>query len=237
MALMQRKNKIPPSTPAPYSHLSPRSRSPQRGRRRRSTSHSRSPPHLRRKSTSRSRSPAHIRGRSLSASRPWSPQGRQMSRSPSPQRDRQSTHSLSPSPVRDQRDASRPSSPLPVAGRKRSYSSSDEGLNHFVKAQKVSEGSGRPKASDYDDVAKEVILCATSIYRCLVSTSNAFPTPSEEGELIKLAWSRANEETSQEVPIALTPVISKVVRVFFFPNVIYILLICFVFRFPHAVVK
>ena len=34
-----------------------------------------------------------------------------------------------------------------------------------------------------------------------MSTSNAFPTPSEEQELIKYAWNRANEETSQEVPI------------------------------------
>ena len=78
------------------------------------------------------------------------------------------------------------------------------------------EGAGWPKASDYDDVAKEVTLCATAIYWCLVSTSNAFPTPSEEQELIKFAWNRANEETSQEVPIALTPVIAKVVSVFLY---------------------
>ena len=49
-----------------------------------------------------------------------------------------------------------------------------------------------------------------------MSTSNAFPTPSEEQELIKYAWNRANEETSQEVPIALMPVISKVVSVFLY---------------------
>ena len=116
--------------------------------------------------------------------------------------------SLSP-----QEDHSRsPSRPV-IGRRKRSYSSSEpeESLHQLVKAQKVSEGGGRPKASDYDDVAKEVILCATAIYRCLVSTSNAFPTPSEEGEMIKGAWNRANEATSQEVPIALTPVIAKVV--------------------------
>ena len=100
-----------------------------------------------------------------------------------------------------------PSSSPRVVGRKRSHSPSEP----FVKAQKVSEGGGRPKASDYDEVAKEVILHATAIYRCLVSTSNAFPTPSEEGEMIKAAWNRANDETLQEVPIALTPVIAKVV--------------------------
>ena len=115
----------------------------------------------------------------------------------------QVSHDPSPSP-----------SPSPrVVGRKRSRSPkrSLSPSEPFVKAQKVSEGGGRPKASDYDEVAKEVILHATAIYRCLVSTSNAFPTPSEEGEMIKAAWNRANDETLQEVPIALTPVIAKVV--------------------------
>ena len=78
------------------------------------------------------------------------------------------------------------------------------------------EGAGQPKASDYDDIAKEIILCATAIYWCLVSTSNAFLTPSEEQELIEFAWNRANEETSQEVPIVLMPVIAKVVSVFLY---------------------
>ena len=105
----------------------------------------------------------------------------------------------------------------------------------MVKAQKVSERGGHPKASNYDDIAKEVILCATAIYRCLVSTSNAFLTPSEEGEMIRDAWNRANEEMSQEVPIALTPVITKVVRV-----ILYYwkkTLVSFLFRFQHMVVK
>jgi hypothetical protein len=115
-----------------------------------------------------------------------------------------------------QRDASRSRSPSqPVIGQKRrSHSPSEDDVLQVVKAQKVSEGGGRPKASDYDDVSKEVILRATAIYRCLVSTSNAFPTPTEEGDLIKRAWSRANQETSQDIPIALTPVIAKVVSFF-----------------------
>ena len=54
---------------------------------------------------------------------------------------------------------------------------------NFVKAQKVKEGSGRPKASDYDEVTKEVILTATGIYSCLVSMSNAFPTPQKKRSL------------------------------------------------------
>ena len=94
------------------------------------------------------------------------------------------------------------------------------------------EGASQPKASDYDDVAKEVILCATAIYQCLVSNSNAFLTPSEEQELIKFAWNHANEETLQEVPIVLMPVIAKVVSVF-----LYYCLILFVAFFLCMVVK
>ena len=148
---------------------------------------------------------------SLSPSPPLSDRGR----SPSPggqQSYRSCSGSRSPDGGQQEARASRsPSSSPPIIGRKHSYSSSEDGPFQLVKAQKVSEGGGRPKASDYDDVAKEVILCATAIYRCLVSTSNAFPTPSEEGDLIRSAWNRANEETSQDVPIALTPVIAKVV--------------------------
>lgn len=87
----------------------------------------------------------------------------------------------------------------------------DEITTAFVKAQKVTEGGGRPKASDYDEVAKQVILTATGVYRCLISTMNAFPTPSEEASMIRDAWDRANVETAQEVPIALSPIIAKVV--------------------------
>lgn len=176
------------------------------GHRHRPTSHSSSPRQLHGRGWSRSESPSHSRGRSrLSSSR------RVQQRPESGSRDsQQETPSPSPSPL--------------VAGRKRSRSPIEDGHHLFVKAQKVSDGGGRPKASDYDDVAKEVILHATAIYRCLVSTSNAFPTPSEEGELIKSAWNRANDETLQDVPIALTPVIAKVVSpVTFYCNFDFIL--------------
>ena len=187
-----------------------------------SASPSCSPQRDRRRSASRVDSPQQTHGRERSTS---PPRGRPMSICSSPQSPDQ--RGLSPSHS--------PSPSLPIIGRKRVNSFSDDHLHHLVKAQKVSEGGGRPKASDYDDVAKEVILCATAIYRCLVSTSNAFPTPSEEGELIKCAWNRANDETSQEVPIALTPVIAKVVRVliYCFKTVSFF----FLSRFQLVVVK
>ena len=198
-----------------------RSHSPRRGRHVRA-SHSRS----------------HHRGRHMSTSR--SPSLRMsvsLSRSCSPRRDRSRSESRSMTGSL-QRDASHSQSPSqPVIGKKRSHSpSGDSDDLQVVKAQKVSERGGQPKASDYDDVAKEVILRATAVYRCLVSTTNAFPTPAEEGDLIKRAWSRANEETSQDVPIALTPVIAKLVGLFLcYVKRIY--LVAFLFRFRPVVVK
>ena len=198
-ALVQRQSKVPLALRAPFSHQ----RSPYKAQGAQRMSISRSPS-LRRESrrprpTSRSRSPQQLHHQGWSDS-PSDSRGRRMSPL-SPPQPLSHDPSLSPSP-----------SPR-VVGRKRSRSPkrSHSPSEPFVKAQKVSEGGGRPKASDYDEVAKEVILHATAIYRCLVSTSNAFPTPSEEGEMIKAAWNRANDETLQEVPIALTPVIAKVV--------------------------
>ena len=98
---------------------------------------------------------------------------------------------------------------------KRACSPEDDAVDEitmtFAKAQKVTEGGRRPKASDYDEVAKQVILTATGVYHCLISTMNAFPTLSEEALMIREAWDRANVETVQEVLIALSPVITKVV--------------------------
>ena len=228
-ALVQRDGKVPPNTPALHSQQrSPeryRSRSPQRGHHMstsRHLSHSPLGPRGRASYYRRSRSP---RGRRMSNSRSRSRQGRRMSlyRSPTPWDD---PMEFSPSPrgqprsksrsTSPRQDPSRSGSPEPVIGQKRSYSPTDDGLLQLAKAQKVSEGGGRPKASDYDEVSKEVILRATAIYRCLVSTRNAFPTPSEEADMIKIAWNRANEETSQQVPIALTPPIAKVVSPFLY---------------------
>jgi hypothetical protein len=68
-----------------------------------------------------------------------------------------------------------------------------------------------------------------------MSTSNAFPTPSEDVVLANYAWNCANEETSQEVPIKILPVIIKVVNVILFYCSTYF--VYFVFKFQHAVVK
>ena len=44
------------------------------------------------------------------------------------------------------------------------------------KAQRITTNPGRPKAADYDDVAKELILSAANTYRALIVSQGAFPT-------------------------------------------------------------
>lgn len=78
------------------------------------------------------------------------------------------------------------------------------------KAQKINDKSGRPKARDYDDVAKEVILQAATIYRCLLSTENGFPELAAETDLVKLAWEDTNKESGMP-SLALTSEIAKIV--------------------------
>ena len=78
------------------------------------------------------------------------------------------------------------------------------------KALKINETSGRPKARDYDDVAKEIILQAATIYRCLLGTNNGFPELAAETDLVKLAWDNANKESGMQ-SLELTPDIAKIV--------------------------
>jgi hypothetical protein len=97
--------------------------------------------------------------------------------------------------------------------------SDDEGVFevHGAKAQKISQNAGRPKAADYEVAAREVILSAANTYRALLVTQGAFPTSSEELELVKKAWKKVNDESEMN-PIALTPDIVRIVS-FFLPFV------------------
>ncbi|KAG6816646.1 hypothetical protein H0H93_007856, partial [Arthromyces matolae] len=81
-----------------------------------------------------------------------------------------------------------------------------------VKAKKINENTGRPKASDYDDVAKQAILTAGNVYRCLISTVNGFPDSGTEIEFVCQAWKRANEMAKLDPPIDMTPDIGKIIK-------------------------
>lgn len=93
---------------------------------------------------------------------------------------------------------------------------------HVAKAQKISTNAGRPKAADYDDVARELILSAANTYRALLVSQGAFPTSSEELELVKRAWKRVNDD-SEKNPMGLTPDIVRIVSNLFFRSLFFAL--------------
>ncbi|KAG6906092.1 hypothetical protein DXG01_015961 [Tephrocybe rancida] len=99
--------------------------------------------------------------------------------------------------------------PTPSSSNKRCWSKS---LNNAtvapttIKAMKISDNIGCPKASDYDDTRKETILTAANIFCCLISTFNGFPDSSTEIDF------RANEDLGLEPPIDLTPDIGKIIK-------------------------
>ncbi|KAG6904927.1 hypothetical protein DXG01_006171, partial [Tephrocybe rancida] len=81
-----------------------------------------------------------------------------------------------------------------------------------IKATKISDNTGRPKASDYDDTGKETILTAANIFRCFISTVNGFPDSGTEIQFVQQAWQRANENTGLDPAIDLTPDIGKIIK-------------------------
>jgi hypothetical protein len=109
-----------------------------------------------------------------------------------------------------------PQSPSGLPRTKREHVESDDEdvfQAHVSKAQKISSNSGRPKAADYDSAAKEVILSAANLYRVLLVSQKAFPSSSEELDLVKSAWKRANEDN--ETDIELMPDIVRIVSLFY----------------------
>jgi len=80
----------------------------------------------------------------------------------------------------------------------------------FAKANKINNSGGRPKAGDYDNVGKEVILSAATHYRCLISTGKGFPDSAMEIGLTQEAWKLANDHSGLPAMV-LTPDIAKIV--------------------------
>jgi hypothetical protein len=81
------------------------------------------------------------------------------------------------------------------------------------KMQKVTTDYGlahRVKASDFDDITREVLAAAISIFRCLICTKAPFP-PSAlvESQLAKEAWREAVSQT--DLNVQLTPALMSLV--------------------------
>jgi hypothetical protein len=107
-------------------------------------------------------------------------------------------------------------SPPPVIKREHDVlaDSDDEVFEvHVAKARETSTNAGRPKAADYEVAAREVILSAANTYRALLASKGAFPTSSEELDLVKQSWKRVNDDSGMS-PMALTPDIVRIVSYF-----------------------
>ncbi|KAG1892026.1 hypothetical protein F4604DRAFT_1672141 [Suillus subluteus] len=107
----------------------------------------------------------------------------------------------------DHDEVAEASSP-PVVGTKHQLEDS-EVLNTDTKFKKGPNGTcQRLKASDFDDITKDLLTTAMSIYRCLVVTRAPFPeTLIIETKLAKDAWREASNMA--ELTIQLTPSLVK----------------------------
>jgi len=78
-----------------------------------------------------------------------------------------------------------------------------------VKARKLWESVGRPKAKGYDDVTQEILSVAIAVYRCLIATDTPFPDHSKELEFVKITWNIACKKVG--LKLEMTPELVKMV--------------------------
>ena len=99
-------------------------------------------------------------------------------------------------------------------------SDSEDADVHVSKAPKVPKKTACPKARDYDEFSKELVLAAANIYCALLASKDTFPNPSNELKLIKKAWKLVNTE-SRVKPLALTLSIVTIISKKFCINLFY----------------
>lgn len=95
---------------------------------------------------------------------------------------------------------------LPAArGTKRSFDDMSYEDTVVPKVKKNADGSRRRvKASDFDEISKEILITACSVYRCLIVTQAPFPdSVAAETKLAKEAWREACQ--LKGVDVKLTP--------------------------------
>ena len=121
----------------------------------------------------------------------------------------------------------------PRPGSKRPHTTDDETESdievadvHISKTPKIEKKNGRPKAGDYNDSGKELVLAAANIYRVLLASQGAFPNTSNEVRLIKKAWKQMNAESRLKAR-KITPSIVTIVS---FSFIYYFMLLLFVSR-------
>jgi hypothetical protein len=106
--------------------------------------------------------------------------------------------------------------PLPITrGTKRPFDVTFEDAMVLPKIKKnVDHSRQRIKANDFDDISKEILVTASSIFRCLIVTQAPFPDSiAVETRLAKEAWYEACQ--IKDVNVKLTPLVVKMVSSLF----------------------
>ena len=88
----------------------------------------------------------------------------------------------------------------PQSGSKCPHTTDDESDSdvvevHVHKAPKTEKKNGQPKAGDFNEADKELVLAAANIYCVLLASQDAFPNTSMEVRLVKKAWKQMNAES------------------------------------------
>ncbi|KIN95290.1 hypothetical protein M404DRAFT_166116, partial [Pisolithus tinctorius Marx 270] len=78
-----------------------------------------------------------------------------------------------------------------------------------VKAQKLTDHEGHPRAKDYDDVTQEFMTTAIGDYRARLCAQSPMPDHGQETMLLAASWTRACQVTG--VKLARTPDLSKLI--------------------------
>jgi hypothetical protein len=106
----------------------------------------------------------------------------------------------------------------PQSGNKRAHSTDDETDSdvdvvevHVSKAPKTEKRNGRPKAGDFNEADKELVLAASYIYRVLLASQDPFPNTTMEMRLVKKAWKQMNAESGLKKDRKITPTMVTIV--------------------------
>lgn len=130
--------------------------------------------------------------------------------------DEQLANAHSPASHTEEGDTSSPTQSSSLhAGTKRDLTSDDDDIDseidvHVSKTRKIDKKNTRPKAGDFQDSQKELVLAAANIYRVLLASQGPFPNTAMEVKLIKKAWNLMNKESGLKGR-ALTPSIITIV--------------------------
>jgi len=122
----------------------------------------------------------------------------------------------SSSPMEDGDHSSITSTSSPHAGTKRAHTMDDDTDSdidvHVSKTPKIEKKKARPKAGDFDNSEKELVLVAANIYRVLLASRGPFLNTAMEVKLIKKAWKLMNAESGLKAR-ALSPFIVTIVSI------------------------